>query len=352
MRISLRGAAITAAASGLVMLGAMPAAAGSVSKQYVGGAGDGAMAGFTPASKDCGSTDPGVNGACALYAGGDFDVTINDATGQKMNAIVSFKDGSAAAMSTLIPVCGTAHITNAPDGAAAIWIRVGAVGRTGGVSTGDPTNPTAPSATLPCGVPSAPTTGTITFSGPGVGASASSFGYNTSRTYRVAVGGDATGHYVSAPGDVATLALRASTLNPALPDVGFGGIGFDVTGSTSINVKVADATGRSVNATVGFRTTNLNGKTVGTDVVLCGGSKDNIPVPDGATYAFVTVPTTGIIVGGTSFICGAANGATAGTITVGGNGGSRRAASAESMAAQPSASPAVRLAAGHRAVLL
>jgi hypothetical protein len=332
VKISLRGAAIAASAAGILSLGAMPAAAGDVSKQYVGPAGDAALAGFGATSKDCGATDPGVNGACALFSGGEFDVAISDATGQKINAVVSFKDGAAAAMSTVIPICGTAHITNAPEGAASIWVRVTAVGRTGGVSISDPTNPTPPAATLPCGVPTAPTTGTIKFSGPGVGSTASS--YSSVRTSGRASSAEMAG----APAEQASQKYLA----PGYGDVvgiqcvggapyGLGGGCFTLSGGGSLTVSLTDDHQPKVGGTITFQTDgSATGKAVGDTTDFCGSA--TVSVPDGAGIMFVQVGSVGLdskLPPGLD--CGSPQGATTGTVNV--DGAAVGASSGKSLAA-------------------
>jgi hypothetical protein len=152
--------ALVATLSGFSGLGA--SASDGFTMTYYAGAGDGV------AVCDPQSSGVGINGGCDKNAGpGTFDIKIADASGQKINAVMTFRDAGNANVGDPIPFCNELHSYKMPDNATQIWLRITAVGRSGGVPT-DPTGllPTGPvKANLPCGTPSAPTTGTVTWTG-------------------------------------------------------------------------------------------------------------------------------------------------------------------------------------------
>jgi hypothetical protein len=127
--------------------------------------------------------------------------------------------------------------------------------------------------------------------------------------------GSATKPYQSVPGDSG----RSLTPNQAaVSQVSLGGAAFAVAPGGTIDVSIADQSGRTVSGVIRFKDAPFNGNYVGPAVEVCGGKIAGVPVPDGAAMAFVIVPTIGVDAANTQPLCGAPNLATQGTVTVSG----------------------------------
>jgi hypothetical protein len=138
------------------------AADGSVTYTYVGGpVGDAAVACQGFGLKAAPNPD-GTGGACAtVAAGAKIDITITDQAGGSVPALLTFQDSAQKTVGTTVDFCGTVSHTVVPDSAVVALVRVGPTPIISvGVGTVDR------SACAPAPV----TTGTITFSGPGVDA--------------------------------------------------------------------------------------------------------------------------------------------------------------------------------------